>query len=207
MKSIFKTTGLLSIVVWLFFLIAGVVLARPLICIISGLFLLLALFRRHRVTKRENSAKEMWQAFTADKEELKDYPYKLWKFSDEGEYRKNIIARILDGDVQGESYSIDFFDANSQPLPQVGQYNVVCDMNRQAYAIVKTVEVSAARYGDVTTELARLEGCSTISQWRRFNENKYRSLCDRMDIVFSKELPLIFERFEVVYPLVQKEGK
>lgn len=207
MKGIFRTTGLLSIVVWLIFLIAGIVLARPLICIISGLFLLLAVFRRHRLVKRENSAREMWQAFTADKEELRDYPYKLWKFSDEGEYRKNIISRILDGEVRGESYSTDFFDANSQPLPKVGQYNVICDMNRQAYAIVKTSDVTAVSYGDVNEKLARLEGYGTVSQWKRFNENKYKSLCDRMDIIFSKDLPLIFEEFEVVYPLTEKEGK
>lgn len=199
MKGIFKTTGILSIVVWLVFFIAGIVLARPLICAISGLFLLLGVFRRYRLYKRQTSAKRMWQEFTKDKEELKDYPYQLWKFSEDGEYRKNIIAKVLDGEVRGESYSVDFFDANSQPLPKEGQYNVVCDMSGQAYAIVKTVRIVPVRFGDVTASLARLEGVGTVSQWKRFNQKKYERLCDRMDIVFSDELPLIFEEFEVVY--------
>lgn len=206
MKSILKTTGLISLTVWAFFLIMGLILHRPFICIISGLFFLLALFRRNSERRRINSAQRLWENFIKENDELREYPYHIWKFADDSEYRKNIIARIFDGEVCGESYSVNFFEANSQPLPEIGTYNIVCDMTGQAYFIVKTVAVIPCCFGQVTPALARMEGCSSVQQWRRFNERKYRGLCDRMEAVFSEELPLIFERFEIVYTEMKKEG-
>lgn len=181
------------------FLILGITTNRPIIAVLSGLFVALTLVRRHSARKRMNSARTLWKKFIVEQEELKEHPYRIWKFVENSDYRKDIISRILNEEVTGESFSVDYFEANSQPLPRVGQYNVICDTSEQAYCIVKTVAVIPSRFADVTMALAELEGCHSVQQWRRFNELKYKKLCERMEIVFDEELPLIFEKFEIVY--------
>ncbi|MCI8608601.1 MAG: ASCH domain-containing protein [Firmicutes bacterium] len=211
MKQVLQTTGLFSIVVWAIFFIIGVINHRPLICGISALFFLLAIYRRQREGKVRNSPQILWEDFSKNRSELRDYPYEIWKFVENTEYRKNTIARIFYGDICGESYSVDYFEANGQPLPQVGQYHVVCDMVGKAYFVVETVAVTQCTFETITPALARIEGCSSIEQWKRFFGEKYQRLCERMEIEFSDTFPLLFEEFKIVYidekyDMSQKEG-
>lgn len=186
-------------IIWLAFLIIGIVQQRWTMCIVSVIFLGISILMFMQKKKMKNSAEKMWRAFALDKPEMKEYPYQIWTFLEGPEFRKNIIARILDGEVTGESYSIDFFDANQEVLPEVGRYNVICDGRGQAYCIVKTINITTTTFGAVNSHLAQVEGCKDVDQWKKYNKNKYERICEKLDIEFNRGLPLFFEEFEIVY--------
>lgn len=185
--------------VWVAFGIIGIVQKRFGIFFVSiifcGLSILLIILRQ----KRSTSSQKMWNSFISENPDLKDVHYHIWRFVEGPEYRKNIFKRILDGEVSGESFSTDLFDANGEPLPEVGQYNVICDERNQAYCIVKTVQVLETTFDSVNPHMANIEGCDSVEKWKKYNKIKYERICEKLDIEFNRGLPLIFEEFEIVY--------
>lgn len=194
-----KIKPLIPCFVWIIFCVVGLIQQRYGIAAISLLFCALSVLMVVLRKKRGDSSKKMWESFVKNNAELADDEYHIWRFVEGPEYRKNIFKRILNGEVTGESFSIDLFEANGADLPKIGEYNIVCDERDQAYCIVKTINITTTTFGAVNSHLAQVEGCKDVDQWKKYNKNKYERICEKLDIEFNRGLPLFFEEFEIVY--------
>lgn len=197
MRNLFRTTGLLSLSIWAAFIIVGIVNNRPIIIVISGLFFALTIFRRFKIRTTKAPDVRMWEAFSESEPELRNYKYRRWVFN-ESSLNNGIIEKILHGKVTGESFSVEFFDANNQEIPCVGDYNVIMQ-GIYAICIVKTVDIIYTTWGGVDNKLAAIEGYSTPEKWKAAKKFKFQNICERMEYEFSDDLELFFEVFEVVY--------
>jgi uncharacterized protein YhfF len=67
--------------------------------------------------------------------------------------------------------------------------------------IIKTEEIRKKKFKEISEEEARLEGEGDFSlkYWRNVHEHFFRSEYEEKGKVFSDEIPVIFERFEVIY--------
>ena len=193
-----RTTGLIMLIIWAAFFIIGLTEHRPFICIVSGLFFAVGFYRRVRIIKRKDPVELMWEGYTRENPDMKDYPYEFWRFQS-GEDMQ-LYEKLKDGIVRAQSFSVDFFEANAKPFPSVGQINIVC-CDDKVVGIGKTVEIIRTTFGHVDKALALMEGFPTLAKWRTAKKKVFGILCERMGMRFSDDLEIIFEIFEIVYTL------
>ena len=198
----FRTTGILSLVIWAAFLIVGLLESRPFICIISGLFFVTGFYRRAKIIKQKDPAEILWDRFVETNPEMTDYNYQFWNFvSNEDD---TLFDKLRNGKVCAQSFSVDFFDANNKPLPSIGQINMIC-CNGEVVGIGRTKDIIYSKFNEVDSNLAKMEGFQNISKWNSAKKKIFSIQSECMGVNFSEEMDLIFEIFELIYTVDEKK--
>lgn len=93
------------------------------------------------------------------------------------------------------------WEAEGKPIPQPGQLTIVLDGRGEPLCIVETTEVTVRRYDEVDAEFAQAEGEGDFSleYWRQAHRNFFSRFLPKIGREFSEEMPLVCERFQVVY--------
>lgn len=206
-KAIFSTTGTVNILCWIAFLAVGIVTHKPFIYVVSFIFLVIAITRRKMFIRRAKAPDIFWTQFVHENPEMRDCPHQIWRVTNRPIDEEDIVTRIDSGEVCGEAFSVDYFEYYNQPLPHVGDINIICDNGNNPYFIVHTIDVIPCRFGSVDNRLARIEGYKTATAWKAGNESKFKGLCQKADVKFSNETRLFFEQFSIVYRGVEKTKK
>ncbi|AHM02661.1 hypothetical protein roselon_00204 [Roseibacterium elongatum DSM 19469] len=83
----------------------------------------------------------------------------------------------------------------------VGRCDIALDFDDVPQLVTRTVALVPLRFCDMTEEMALLEGeDDSLESWRAGHERYYRRLG-----IFAPDMPLIWERFELVEDL--REGQ
>ena len=62
-----------------------------------------------------------------------------------------------------------------------------------------TTAVRVMRYGDITFDIAKLEGeDDSLESWKRNHERFFREEGKELGYTFSEDLKVVFEEFEVI---------
>lgn len=198
-RSFFSTSGLFNILCWVAFLSIGIVTGRKGVAIISFIFLVMALSRRKMLKRRAILPDLFWEEFVGKNPDYRDAPHQIWRVRNRPVDEINIIDRIDKGEVSGEAFLTEYFDYYNEPLPQVGDLNIICDDGNNPYFLVRTTEIIHTEYGAVTNELARIEGHKSATIWKSGNEDKFQALCNSIQTRFTKNTPIFFEKFEIAF--------
>ena len=198
MPNIFRTTGLVPLIIWAAFFLIGLINDRPVICVISAIFFAIGFYRRVKIIKRKDPMDVLWKGYVTEHPEMKDYPYEIWRFSSSDD--EQLCEKIQNGLVKSQSFLVDYFEANNKPLPSVGQINILC-CGDKVIGVCRTSEVIRTNFGQVDRELATTEGFTSVSKWREAKKKIFGIQCERMGINFSDNLQILFEEFEIVYTL------
>jgi uncharacterized protein YhfF len=97
--------------------------------------------------------------------------------------------------------SFQEWEAEGNPIPEVGLITVVVDGRGEPLCIVETVEVTLRKYNEVDADFARAEGEGDLSleYWRQAHRNFFSRVLLKFDREFSEDMPLVCERFRVIY--------
>jgi uncharacterized protein YhfF len=82
-----------------------------------------------------------------------------------------------------------------------GDLTIVTDMNGKPGCIIRTKNSVIKKFSEITFEDAKKEGegdCS-YEYWKKVHLVFCKNECERIGKVFSEEIPVVFEEFEVVY--------
>ncbi len=87
-------------------------------------------------------------------------------------------------------------------LPEPGVLGIVLDGEGHPRALVATTEVQVVPFDEVGEDhaLAEGEGDRTLASWREGHERFFRDN-DPHGRGFRPDMPVVLERFEVLYPL------
>ena len=86
------------------------------------------------------------------------------------------------------------------PLP--GTLSVITDWEGNAGCVLETVQAEVLPFSAVTWELARLEGeDECFESWHEGHTRFFTEESRREGYTFSGDMPVIFERFKVVWPV------
>lgn len=93
------------------------------------------------------------------------------------------------------------WEVEGNPVPQAGLLTIVLDGRGEPLCIVETVEVSVHKYNEVDADFAREEGEGDLSlhYWRQAHRNFFMRVLPKIGKQFSNEMPLVCERFRVIY--------
>lgn len=93
------------------------------------------------------------------------------------------------------------WEAEGDPTPEPGLITIVLDGVGEPLCIVETVEVTVRKYNEVDAEFAHEEGEGDLSlnYWREAHRNFFSRALPKIGKEFSEEMPLVCERFRVIY--------
>ena len=92
--------------------------------------------------------------------------------------------------------------SEGEPVPEIGLLTIVLDGKGLPLCIVETTEITHKRYDEVDAEFAAAEGEGDLSlqYWRDAHRTFFSRTLPKIGREFSPDMPLVCERFRVIYP-------
>ena len=145
-----------------------------------------------------------WQSYlsTLSKEEQKNVPpYVVDQFADTPEAATKVGKLVRDGVKTTTSSLVWGLEHIGQPLPKVGNIELIVDGNGEPLCIIELTEVEIKPFNAVDEQFAYDygEGERTLSYWLRDNWEYLSRWCHEIGREPSETMPLVFQRFRVLY--------
>ena len=145
-----------------------------------------------------------WQSFLATLPG--DSPYRTKTYVAEGwgdnpALADQLGALIVQGTKTATCSAVWEWEAEGNPIPREGLITIALDGRSEPMCIVETVEVTFRNYNEVDAEFAREEGEGDLSlnYWREAHRIFFSRVLRKIGREFSEEMPLVCERFRVIY--------
>ena len=151
----------------------------------------------------QEAVNQYWEQFLASLPP--DSPYHTRPYVAEGWGDSPTMADEL-GDliVQGTKTATcsALWEAEGNPIPEAGYLTIALDGRGEPLCIVETTEISIHKYNEVEADFARAEGEGDLSlnYWREAHRNYFSRVLLKVGKEFSEDMPLVCERFRVIYP-------
>ncbi|MGA8654812.1 MAG: ASCH domain-containing protein [Chthoniobacterales bacterium] len=121
-------------------------------------------------------------------------------FGDSREMADQLAMLVREGVKTATCSALWSYEEEQKPLPQIGNHSVVLDGNGAPVAVIETVDVFVVPFDEVPERFAcdEGEGDRSLAYWRE----AHRSFFTRQrfkDRAFDERMPLVCERFRLVY--------
>lgn len=94
------------------------------------------------------------------------------------------------------AYEIDGF------MPAVGAYSIVTDWEGNPRCVIETTAVNEMPFCEMTFDICKREGeDECLKTWQEGHERFFREEGQNLGFTFTKDMPVVFEDFKVVYKL------
>lgn len=149
------------------------------------------------------SIEAFWQAYLAALPEGEARPttYQAWGFGDSPEMADE-LGRLVKAGIKTATCSLLWeYEADGEPIPQVGDLSIILDGGGRPLCIIKTVELERRPYDQVEAQFAydEGEGDRSLAYWREAHWRFFSRSCARIGREVSETMPLLCERFRVVF--------
>ena len=136
-----------------------------------------------------------------------DSPYRSKTFIAEGwgdspELADELGALIVQGTKTATCSALWEWESEGNPIPEEGYITIALDGRGEPLFVVETIEISFQKYNEVDADFARAEGEGDLSlnYWRAAHKNYFSRVLRKIGKEFSEDMPLVCERFRVIYP-------
>ncbi|OAB36016.1 ASCH domain-containing protein [Paenibacillus glacialis] len=147
-----------------------------------------------------NSAQQLWERYLTLNPNAPNH-YDAWRFGYTKELADELSELVLSGTKTATSSNYSLYEIENEPLPFVGQYNIILDGEDIAKSIVVTTFVEVVPYDEVSAEHAFLEGEGdrSLAYWRDVHEAFFTEELQQMNHSFNSKMPVVCQRFQIVY--------
>ena len=127
-----------------------------------------------------------------------------YAFGDSAEMADELGQLVLLGPKRATAGLVQEFEADGEPLPRVGDRCVVAGGDGRPLAVVRTTDVRVGPLSSVDDQFAwdEGEGDRTRVWWLDAHTRYFSRQCARAGWDFSADVEVVFERFEVVWPVL-----
>jgi uncharacterized protein YhfF len=148
----------------------------------------------------------IWQAYLSTLPE--GHPYRVaampsvWGFGNTPEMADE-LGRLVQSGVKTATCSLLWeYETDGEPLPQVGELSIILDGDEKPLCIIETVQVEVKPMNDVDEQFAfdEGEGDRSLAYWRQAHWQFFSKICAQKKRTPAENMPLVCERFRVVYP-------
>lgn len=128
-------------------------------------------------------------------------PYEAEMFGDSPEMAGELGALVASGAKTATCSALWEWEAEGEPLPEPGAKCVVLGGGSEPLCIIETTEVEVRPYNEVDASFAREEGEGDLSleHWREAHWRFFTRSLAGIGREPTPEMPLVCERFRVVY--------
>lgn len=109
---------------------------------------------------------------------------------------------ILKGKKVATCSLSQWYESTNESMPTVGHLMVVLDWQQTPVCIIEIDSVEKCAFNNVTSEFAYCEGEGdrSLTWWKEAHWNFFSDECKQLGIKATEDMPLILERFHLVYP-------
>jgi uncharacterized protein YhfF len=121
----------------------------------------------------------------------------------ESEKMANELAELaLSGVKTATSSLLWSLEQQNKPFLQVGDFSIVTNWEKVPVCVTETIELRIVPFNEVDAEVAYDygEGDRTLSWWKENMWDYYVQECAVIGRQAAEDMPLLCERFRVVYP-------
>jgi uncharacterized protein YhfF len=124
-------------------------------------------------------------------------------FGDSEALSESLIALILAGVKRGTCSLAWSWDFDGESIPKAGDVEIVLDWHDRPAFVRRVTEVQIVPFDCVSADFAASEGEGDLSltHWRAEHWRFFTDECGRIGRVADSSMPLVCERFEVLYTL------
>ena len=145
-----------------------------------------------------------WQNYlgTLPTHQPKPVSYTAWYFGNTARLAEELGTLVAQG-IKTATCSLFWeFEADGEPLPEAGQLSIITDFDGQPLCIIETIEVQILPYDQVPAQFAweEGEGDRSLDYWRQAHWRYFSPTCVRLGREPSEDMPLVCERFRLMYP-------
>jgi len=122
-------------------------------------------------------------------------------FCSDEESANNLAALVVQGVKQATASLLWSYEADNEPLPEVGQLSVITNWAGEPQCIVKVIDVEIKPYIEVPAEFAFIEGegDKSLEYWRKVHWEFFSLECEEIDKEPTEDMLLILEQFKVIW--------
>ena len=130
-----------------------------------------------------------------------EQPLASWYFCDNAQDADECAELVLSGIKRATSPSLWWYEANNEPLPKVGDLNIVTNWAGQAQCIIETTEVIIVPYNQISAAYAEREGEGdrSLAYWQKVHWPYYHRELKNTQFTPVKDMPIVCESFRVVF--------
>ena len=123
-------------------------------------------------------------------------------FGDSPALADELAALIVIGNKTATCSALWEWQAEGNPIPIAGLKSIVLDGRDEPVCIIETTEVTIRRYDEVDDQFAadEGEGDRSLAYWREAHWRFFTRTLSKMDKAPAPDMPLVCERFRVIYP-------
>jgi len=156
------------------------------------------------MTSNQEKHQSYWQKFLAAlpaDAQYRSRQYVAEGWGDSPQLADELGALITQGIKTGTCSALWEWEAEGNPIPTKGLITIVLDGKDEPLCIVETTEVFIRNYNEVDADFARAEGEGDLSleYWRAAHKRFFSRTLPKIGMEFSEEMPLVCERFRVIY--------
>jgi uncharacterized protein YhfF len=151
---------------------------------------------------RAPAVQAYWRKFCRARGISPDQRYDVFAFDDTSALADELLALVLAGPKRATAALVIDFERAGDPLPEPGSNAVVLNGRGQPGCTIKATEVTVQSFDEVDARFAWVEGEDdrTLASWRAGHRRYFTRQCLGWGIAFDECLPLVLERFELVWP-------
>jgi uncharacterized protein YhfF len=127
------------------------------------------------------------------------------EFASPGPLRERLVEAVLAGEKTATSSLLRDWELSKEPLPSVGEQQMVVDSHGRPTAIIEIVGVDVIRLGDADERLAfdEGEGFGSVDEWRKAHESFWTeqnmpSVQGHGVAALDEDTSVVVERFRLV---------
>jgi len=155
--------------------------------------------------QRDAKTEAFWQAYLASLPHAEDAIhrfYEVFQLGNSPEAADKGATLIKQGVKTATSSLLWTYQATNKPLPTVGSLSIVTNGRGDPICMVETIAVDIQRFADIDAAFAYDYGewDRTLETWRAHCWAFNTPLCHAVGKAPTPEMPLVCERFTVVYP-------
>ncbi|UQS82145.1 ASCH domain-containing protein [Bombilactobacillus folatiphilus] len=139
-----------------------------------------------------------WQNFQ-QQHQVSTNKYEAWSFGANPQMADELAQLVLSGQKTATTSALETYESN-EPLPKVGEYNIILDGQNQPVCVTQTKVVEIIPFDQVSAEHAyhEGEGDRTYDYWRRVHVDFFETEYQKLTSTFNLQIPCVCEVFEVV---------
>lgn len=132
-----------------------------------------------------------------------------WQFGDSPELADELGHLVHAGNKTATCSALWEYEADGDPLPQAGAYSVILDGRDEPICIIQSVEIAIRPYDEVDARFAAEEGEGdrSLAYWRDGHWRFFGRSLQRIGKTPDLKMPLVCERFRLVFRLEQLPGR
>ena len=153
----------------------------------------------------ENSASVelFWQNYLASlaKGDEKLTEYEAWSFGDSAEMADRLGTLVKSGTKTATCCSLWGLELDQEPAPKAGEFSIILDGRGEPLCIIETTNVEVKPYNEVEADFAHAEGEGdrSLAYWREAHKRFFTREGKAAGYAFDETMPLVCERFRLVY--------